>query len=467
MEPKEKCENCLENGHSKSQCPHPTWCVGCKDRGHNRAKCPKTITYYCENCERRGHSKFQCPRPAKCLRCGSPGHLASDCPTPPWCTNCKQEGHLPFQCPLPAKCINCQKEGHKIRDCPLLLRCLRCDSEDHFTRNCPEFPAWCSSCKQIGHRGSDCPHPRRCSRCGEKGHTSGRCPNANKKSASNGDLQPKQVSEVTPVSAPCHQYRPPGPAPVPAPRRMQVGNVVKKKDDELKMRQDEEQLRAILFNNVQKSGYSILGQFLLKIVPTLQVNKVDVMTCSHAKSQSGHTAALLVPIISMFMEENIIGGHPEESSRPVKPHCVVITPTRESAAQISTLAKMFTDGTNIRVAVTSGDTSVEEQMEDARRGCNILISTPGRLLYFVKENVISYESLKVLILDEADRLISDDFKACVEKIVTSETMPRIQDRQTYVHCKKFDAETPGRVKSFMNKSYIFLDEEQLENIEVN
>ena len=88
-------------------------------------------------------------------------------------------------------------------------------------------------------------------------------------------------------------------------------------------------------------------------------------------------------------------------------------------------------------------------------------------MYFVKENVISYESLKVLVLDEADRLTSDDFKDCVEKIVTSETMPRIQDRQTFVHCKKFDAETAGRVKSFMNKSYIFLDEEQLENIELN
>ena len=439
MEPKEKCENCLENGHNKSQCPHPTWCVGCKDRGHNLAKCPKAVT-------------------------------------PLWCINCKQEGHLPFQCPRPAKCINCQKEGHKIRDCPLPVKCLRCYSEDHISRLCPK--AWCSSCKQIGHRGSDCPHPRRCSRCGEKGHTSGRCPNgylsrngpnANKKSASTEDLQPLQVAEVAPVPAPRLrvQHQPPGPYPVPAPRRVQPSKDVKTKDDELKMRQDKEQLRTILLNNVQKSGYSILGQFLLKIIPTLQVKKVDVMTCSHAESQSGHTAALLIPIISMFMEENIIGGHPEESSRPVKPHCVVITPTRESAAQISTLAKMFTDGTNIRVAVTSGDTSVEEQMEDARRGCNILISTPGRLLYFVKENVISYESLMVLILDEADRLFSDDFKACVEKIVTSETMPRIQDRQTFVHCKKFDAETPGRVKSFMNKSYIFLDEEQLENIEVN
>ena len=162
-------------------------------------------------------------------------------------------------------------------------------------------------------------------------------------------------------------------------------------DVELNMRQDEklgqtgfarESINPLLINKIKKSGSSIPEQFLIQIIPIIHDNKFDVMACS--KTESGHTAAFLISIISKFMEENI-GSHPEEGNCPVKPECVVISPDRKSAAKISTLVKTFTEATSIRVVVTSGDTSVQQQMEDARRGCNILISTPGRLLYFVQD----------------------------------------------------------------------------------
>ena len=73
----------------------------------------------------------------------------------------------------------------------------------------------------------------------------------------------------------------------------------------------------------------------------------------------------------------------------------------------------------------------------------------------INENVMSFESLEALVLDEADRLTSDDFKECVEKIINSETMPRIKDRQTYVHCKKLNEEIKGMVKILLDKSYLF------------
>ena len=226
-------------------------------------------------------------------------------------------------------------------------------------------------------------------------------------------------------------------------------------DVELNMRQDEklgqtgfarESINPLLINNVKKSGCPIPEQLLNQIIPIIHDNKFDVMACS--EKESGHTAAFLISIISKFMEENI-GSHPEEGNCPVKPECVIITPTRESAAQISTLAKVLTEATNISFVSASGNTSVQQQMEDARRGCNILISTPGRLLHFVKENIVSFESLSVLVLDEAYRLTSDDFKDSIDKIVNSETMPRIKDRQTFVHSKKLDEETQERVKMFL------------------
>ena len=223
------------------------------------------------------------------------------------------------------------------------------------------------------------------------------------------------------------------------------------------------QINQQLSHNIQKCGYTFPERYLSKIVPMIQTFEVDEMTC-HA-TKASQSAAFLIPIINRFLEENVISNS-EEGSSPVKPECVIITPTRESAAQISTLAKMLTEATNISFVAASGNTSVQQQMEDARRGCNILISTPGRLLYFVQNNIISFKSLRVLVLDEADRLMTDDFQDCIDKIANSETMPRIKDRQTFIHCKKLDEETQERVKMFLDDSYLLVDEELLRNIEL-
>ena len=99
---------------------------------------------------------------------------------------------------------------------------------------------------------------------------------------------------------------------------------------------------------------------------------------------------------------------------------------------------MLTEATNISFVAASGNTSVQQQMEDARRGCNILISTPGRLLYFVQENIVSLSNVKILAIDRADRLMAEDFKECVKKI--SETMPKVEDRQTLIQCENFNDE---------------------------
>ena len=383
----------------------------------------------------------------------------SQCPRPLRCSRCKQEGHKSFQCSKPTICYNCGKDGHFIRHCPNPVRCLLCNSEDHFTRHCPTYPLICAKCGVKGHKTVDCLRRKEepdtennpITERGIKKHVTDTA------TTSDGDSQPPKVTQAAPVPVPRHrvQHPPPGPAPVPAPRRVrdvESGQITLGSKDEVqkeiksKMRQDKklektgfdrESIDPLLMDNVKKSRYSIPPQFLLQIVPLIQDNKFDVMTCSNTESR--HTAAFLITIISKFMEENI-GSHPEEGNCPVKLECVIITPTRESSARISTLAKTLTEATSIRVVVTSGDTSVQKQMEDVRRGCNILISTPGRLLYFVKENIASFSNVKILLLDRADRLMAEDFKECVQKIVTSETMPKVEDRQTLIQCENFNDE---------------------------
>ena len=321
MEPKKVCNNCLEEGHSKSKCPHSNWCQRCKKDGHNVARCPEHAFSTCTNCYMKGHVKFQCPYPVTCHRCGSADHHTLACPThPPWCGNCKHEGHIMSQCPRPSrctrchqeghksfqcskpiKCSNCGKEGHRIWHCPYPVRCLRCNSEDHFTTQCSTYTLMCAKCGVKGHKAVNC-HERkeeldteniRVAEKGSKKHVTDAV------TTSDGNGQPPQKPQAAPVPgvpAPRHhvQHPLPGPTPVPAPRRVRgVGSrqMMQESKDEveidvkLKMRQDEkleqtgfarESINPLLINNVKKSGCPIPEQLLNQIIPIIHDNKGSI-----------------------------------------------------------------------------------------------------------------------------------------------------------------------------------------------
>ena len=132
------------------------------------------------------------------------------------------------------------------------------------------------------------------------------------------------------------------------------------------------------------------------------------MAC--AQTGSGKTAAFMVPIVSRLTEENVVSNKVEAGTRDtVHPECVVVTPTRELAKQIQQQAKKFSQGTELRAVVVYGQTSVYHQMEDIRNGCNILVATPGRLNHFIENGTVSLKNVKVLVLDEADRMLDEGF----------------------------------------------------------
>ena len=117
------------------------------------------------------------------------------------------------------------------------------------------------------------------------------------------------------------------------------------------------------------------------------------MAC--AQTGSGKTAAFMVPIIHRLLEENVESNQLEMGCRdPVYPECVVVTPTRELAKQIQMQAKKFSQDTNLRAVVVYGQTSVYHQMEDIRKGCNILVATPGRLNHFIENTYMGSSMAK-------------------------------------------------------------------------
>ena len=178
------------------------------------------------------------------------------------------------------------------------------------------------------------------------------------------------------------------------------------------------------------------------------------MAC--AQTGSGKTAAFMVPIIQRLMEENVGSNQQEEGSRePVYPECVVVTPTRELAKQIQQQAKKFSQDTNLRAVVVYGQTSVYHQMEDIRKGCNILVATPGRLNHFIENGTIVLKNVKVLVLDEADRMLEEGFMAEIEKSVTTGEMGTAGERQTVMFSATFSDSVQEAAQAFL-KDYLFV-----------
>ena len=150
---------------------------------------------------------------------------------------------------------------------------------------------------------------------------------------------------------------------------------------------------------------------------------VDILAA--APTGSGKTLAFGLPTI---MRTAGAGGHPS---------ALVLVPTRELASQIVADLQPLAAACDLRVAAVYGGTSVGGQAKKAR-GAEILVATPGRLQDLLEQRLVSLGSVRVLVLDEADRMLDMGFRPQVDRIL--ERIP--QNRQTHVVLS--DARRPGR-----------------------
>lgn len=125
-----------------------------------------------------------------------------------------------------------------------------------------------------------------------------------------------------------------------------------------------------------------------------------------ADTGTGKTAAFLIPIIDKIIKNN-------------KETAIIIAPTRELAIQIEKEFMDFARGLKIFSVVCVGGAPISSQIRNLRRGCNVLIGTPGRLLDLVKRGEVDLSSTKSIVLDEADRMLDmgfiDDINFLLEK----------------------------------------------------
>ncbi len=149
------------------------------------------------------------------------------------------------------------------------------------------------------------------------------------------------------------------------------------------------------------------------IPPGLQ--KRDIVGC--AQTGTGKTLAFLLPALDRLLRE---------PARTRNPRIVILEPTRELAIQVAGEARKLTARTSLRGVAVYGGAGMKKQTDQLRRGVDIVVATPGRLMDHMRRRNVSFQDVQVLVLDEADRMLDMGFLPDIKRIVNR--MPR--QRQT-------------------------------------
>jgi ATP-dependent RNA helicase RhlE len=161
-----------------------------------------------------------------------------------------------------------------------------------------------------------------------------------------------------------------------------------------------------LLRAISKKGYETPSPIQEKAIPPVLEGR-DVL--ASAQTGTGKTAGFTLPLLH-YLSEN-----PKAKFRPIR--ALILTPTRELAAQVYESVKDYSEFLDIRSAVIFGGVNQKPQAATIRRGVDILVATPGRLLDLHNQNLLSLKRVEVFILDEADRMLDMGFLRDIERVM--------------------------------------------------
>ncbi|KAM7432977.1 putative ATP-dependent RNA helicase ddx4 [Porites harrisoni] len=348
-------------------------------------------------------------------------------------------------------CHTCGEVGHMSRECPssggLDRACHNCGAQGHFAKECPAATT-ASSSPERGGRG--------CFKCGETGHFARECPQQEDDGGRRGP-----ESKVAPVT-----YIPPElpsdinelfqDAPHSGLNFDKYDEIpVKVTGKEIPSAIDTFEQAGILeqcSSNIKKAKFMKPTPIQKHAIPIVLAGR-DLMAC--AQTGSGKTVAYLVPVLTSMIKRGLLSGG-YLTGETQAPTALCLAPTRELAVQIHREVCKFANETVVTAAVCYGGVSVRHQADKIRRGCHFLVATPGRLIDFVDSNRISLESVRYLILDEADRMLDMGFEKDVRKIVEMKGMPDKTERQTLMFSATFPDEIQRLAADFLKEQYLFV-----------
>ncbi len=184
-------------------------------------------------------------------------------------------------------------------------------------------------------------------------------------------------------------------------------------------------------------GYDKPSPIQAQAIPVVLKGK-DVMAA--AQTGTGKTAGFTLPILS-----NLLKG---PRVKPNQARVLILTPTRELAAQVHDSVVEYGKYASIRSTVVFGGVKINPQMMKLRRGVDVLVATPGRLLDLHNQNAVKFDQLEVLVLDEADRMLDMGFIHDIRKIIAK--LPKI--RQTLMFSATFSPDIRQLASTLVNNA---------------
>ncbi len=186
---------------------------------------------------------------------------------------------------------------------------------------------------------------------------------------------------------------------------------------------------------VTEQGYTTPSPIQQQAIPAVLEGK-DVMAA--AQTGTGKTAGFTLPLL-----ERLSSG-PKVKGNHIR--ALVLTPTRELAAQVNDSVVKYSKYLPVKSNVVFGGVKINPQMMNLRRGSDILVATPGRLLDLYQQNAVKFTQLEVLVLDEADRMLDMGFIRDIRKIL--DLLPK--QRQNLLFSATFSAEIRELAKGLVS-----------------
>ncbi|GAB4360715.1 MAG: ATP-dependent RNA helicase RhlE [Immundisolibacter sp.] len=196
-------------------------------------------------------------------------------------------------------------------------------------------------------------------------------------------------------------------------------------------------LRAELCRTVSARGYATPTPIQQRAVPAVLAGQ-DVLAA--AQTGTGKTAGFALPVLQRLAE----------SGRPLRPRSVralILTPTRELAAQVADSVSAYGRELRLKSAVVFGGVGFNPQVSALARGLDVLTATPGRLLDHLQQGTVALDAVEILVLDEADRMLDMGFIRDMRRILAR--VP--SDRQTLLFSATFSQEIRDLAGQFQRR----------------
>ena len=172
-------------------------------------------------------------------------------------------------------------------------------------------------------------------------------------------------------------------------------------------------LRAELLRAVSEQGYSEPTPIQLQAIPAILAGR-DLL--AGAQTGTGKTAGFTLPLLQrLAATQPAVAEKKEKGWRPVR--ALILTPTRELAAQVRDSVATYGKFLPLRSTAVFGGVNIKPQIQNLRRGVDILVATPGRLEDHVQQRTVDLRGVEILVLDEADRMLDMGFLPVMKRIM--------------------------------------------------